>query len=77
MPKRFTKSELAEMNSSHPWAGAIIQSEEVENCNDDEAKFKLHATGSCGISCGRIYIALPENMKLTEDVKSKYNLMLM
>lgn len=37
--------------------------------------FTLQATGNCEISNGRQYVALPTDLKITEEIRIKYNLM--
>jgi hypothetical protein len=40
--------------------------------NDELAK--IYATGDAGLSCGRIYIALPVTTILTPELIQKYNI---
>jgi len=66
----YTRSELTEMNSSYPWTRCITN---INNIGDTE-RAKLYPTGGAGF-CGRIYIALPSNLKLTPYIIQKYNLL--
>ena len=72
MSKQYSVSQLNKINSEYPWNGSIkIDS----NKNDEKKNFTLHATGYCEISNGRQYVALPTDLKITEEIRRKYNLM--
>jgi len=63
----YSKATLLEMNSSdlgHNW---IIN---IENIQDNA---KIYPTGDASL-CGRIYIALPADLELTEEIIKKYNI---
>ena len=68
----FYKNELSKMNCNYPWTGSIKFDEKSHN---DDTLYELHATGFADISTGRQYIALPANLKITEDIKKQYNLL--
>ena len=73
----YSKTSLDRMNCSYPWNGSIKHSElkpKFNNSNNSNL-YKLHATGDCNISNGRVYISLPADLKINDDVKKKYNLM--
>lgn len=73
MSKQFSVNELSKINSEYPWNGSIKKIN--DNKNDDKKKFILHATGYCEIMNGRQYVALPADLKITDDIRKKYNLM--
>lgn len=63
----YSKAKLLEMNSSdlgHNW---IIN---IKNIKDNA---KIYPTGDASLS-GRIYIALPADLELTEEIIKKYNI---
>ena len=68
----FSKSKLERMNIDPKYGSNWIQN--LNNLNDNQA-VKLYATGQSSISTGRVYIALPANMKLTDQDILKYNIM--
>ena len=41
----------------------------------DTPRVKLYATGECTIAQGRIYVALPANQPLTQELKQEHNIM--
>lgn len=66
------------MNCDSLWRGDIINAEPLysaEKNTYDNVKYKLYATGDCNVQ-GRKYVALPENMQITEEIKKQYNLMM-
>lgn len=67
----YTIQTLNSMNYKYPWNGTIS----IDNNNNNNSKcMSLYATGECD-SNGRIYVALPSNMIITNHIKKKYNLM--
>lgn len=72
MEKVFSKDKLESMNIDKKYGSNWIKfSSDYNNCKQD---YKLHATGDCSVSSGRIYLALPSNIKITEEIIKKYNL---
>lgn len=63
----FSKAQLLEMNSGPLGRNWIIN---IENIQDTA---KIYPTGDASLS-GRIYVALPADLKLTEDIIRKYNI---
>jgi len=63
------KYEAVLKNSGVPCRGWI------QNLENVQGKVILYATGECTIGSGRIYVALPANQPLTEEVKKKHNIM--
>ena len=68
-----TGARIYEMNKSYPWCGCI---ENAYSIKDSQELFKLYTTGGCDIINGRIYVALPSDLEITEDVIKKHNLMI-
>ena len=62
------------MNKEYPWNNSI-KFPDIYNKDSDNKRYTLYATGDCDISTGRQYISLPSNLKITEEIKRKYNLM--
>lgn len=71
MSNTFNQYKINEMNKTELWNGSII---EPVNTNKD-CKYKLYSTGDATISKGRIYVSLPANLKITNEIKKKYNIM--
>jgi hypothetical protein len=70
--RTFYKSHLETLNIDRKYGSNWIQNLNNVNNNQD---VKLYATGQSSISTGRVYIALPANMKLTDQDILKYNIM--
>ena len=68
----FSKSQLEKMNFDRKYGSNWIQN--LNNINNNQG-VKLYATGQSNISTGRVYIALPANMKLSDQDILKYNIM--
>ena len=68
----FSKSQLERMNFDRKYGSNWIKN--INNINNNQ-DVKLYATGQSSISTGRVYIALPANMKLTDQDILKYNIM--
>ena len=68
-----TGARIYEMNKSYPWCGCI---ENAYSIKDSQKLYKLYTTGGCDIGSGRIYVALPSDLEITEDVIKKHNLMI-
>jgi len=63
----YDKASLQKMNNSllgRNWIQIIGEAE----------TYKLHATGNASLSGGRMYIALPSMMQITQEEQDKYNL---
>ena len=63
----YSKAQLLEMNAGPLGRNWIIN---IENIQDYA---KIYPTGDASL-CGRIYIALPADLKLTEEIIRKYNI---
>jgi len=72
MDNTFSKSQLEKMNTDPKYGSNWIQN--LNNINNNQG-VKLYATGQSSISTGRVYIALPANIKLTDQDILKYNIM--
>jgi hypothetical protein len=68
-----TKMELLAMNSDRVLGFNWIKN--IANIKDNE-QARLYPTGDAGFMSGRIYIALPATMTLTNDIIQKYNIWL-
>lgn len=67
----MNSKQLNELSHRDEWIGKL----QVEHTNTrQETKYVLYATGNCDIN-GRNYVALPKNLKISDDVKQKYNLL--
>jgi hypothetical protein len=78
MSIQYTSSDITRMNYTDVWRDSIILSSDVSHKNKNNnvnQKYELHATGDCDVTSGRKYIALPRGLKITEEVREKYNLM--
>jgi hypothetical protein len=64
----YSAAELHQKNARFPW----INTKHVVPTN---ATYTLHATGDCTLQSGRIYVAVPSNVKINEETKKKYNIM--
>lgn len=71
MESTYSKSKLLEMNSDRTYGSKWIMN--IENIKDNELA-KLYPTGNAGISSGRLYVALPINTKITNEIIVKYNI---
>jgi hypothetical protein len=63
----YSKAQLIKMNSS-PLGINWIRN--IENIQDNA---KIYPTGDASLT-GRVYIALPADVKLTEEIIKKYNI---
>jgi hypothetical protein len=64
----YCAAELHQKNARFPWINTSLVS-------PASSAYTLHATGDATLQSGRIYVALPSNVKLTEETKKKYNIM--
>lgn len=64
----YSAQELHRKNIHYPWINTTQVTEKHKN-------YTLHATGEATLQSGRIYIALPSTMVLTEETKKKLNIM--
>lgn len=71
MSNTFYQHEINEMNKTRLWYGSINEPFRSE----EDSKYKLYSTGDASISNGRIYVSLPANLKITKEIKKKYNIM--
>ena len=71
MLKRYTSGQVTYMNHNYPWSGSLTLGSEKEG---PTGLWELHATGDADLN-GRKYKALPVGIKITEEMKRKYNLM--
>jgi hypothetical protein len=65
----YYASELNLKNLQYPW----INKSQVKA--DPHTKYELHATGDATLQSGRIYVAVPTTVQLTEEVKKRLNIM--
>ena len=80
MEQTYSKETLNIMNCRYPWNGSIkhsdLKTNSINSINSINTNtYKLYATGDADVSLGRIYISLPTTLKITNDIKKKYNLM--
>ena len=74
--KSFSKYELDSISKKDVWRNSLDMGETNKNEESrNNTKYKLHATGYADVMNGRRYVALPEDLKITEEIKKKYNLM--
>ena len=74
--KSFSKYELSAISKRDVWRNSLYMGESNKNEeNRNNTKYKLHATGYADVMNGRTYVALPEDLKITDEIKKKYNLM--
>lgn len=76
----FNQSSINDMNCSHIWNHTIRDDNQHNKYykqqqirTQQDATFKLYATGDANMS-GRIYVSLPSDLKITEEIKKQYNL---
>ena len=69
----YTKNSISKLNSTKTWNSCIINTSEIKNYNHT-TKFTLYPTGEADLS-GRKYVALPNTLKITPNIKTKYNLL--
>jgi len=67
----YTEYQIISMNASYPWNGTLSIPHDVES---KKGLYNNYATGDADLN-GRKYVALPAEMKLTPEIKKKYNLM--
>jgi len=67
----YTKAKLLEMNADRRLGFNWIKN--IENIRETEQAI-LYSTGDAGLSCGRLYVALPASTAITPDVIKKYNI---
>ena len=73
--KSFSKYELSSILKTDVWRNSLDMGEIIKNEeNRNNTKYKLYATGYADVMNGRKYIVLPEDLKITEEIKKKYNL---
>ena len=77
--KTYSKDQISIMNMSYPWTHSIrFQDNRMTSSISQKEKnqsYKLYPTGYCDVSNGREYVALPSDLKITSEVKEKYNLL--
>jgi hypothetical protein len=66
----YTKAEVIELNNDTKYGINWIKN--IDKINNHEI-VNIYATGDILLS-GRIYIALPSNVVLTNEIKKKYNI---
>ena len=74
--RTFSRTEINSMNYSDTWRNCITIDDKPDRKYKDKKveDFKNYATGDCDLD-GRKYIALPADLKITEEIKRKYNIM--
>ena len=77
--KTYSKDQISTMNMSYPWTHSIRFQDNrmnpVISQKEKNQSYKLYPTGYCDVSNGREYVALPSHLKITSEVKQKYNLL--
>ena len=63
----YSKAELLEMNNGPLGRNWIINIENIQG------NATIYPTGDASL-CGRIYVALPADLELTEEIIIKYNI---
>jgi hypothetical protein len=67
----YTKATLLEMNSKIGCKWII----NIDNIKNTELA-KIYPTGSFNMSAGKLYVALPANLVITDTIKKQYNIFL-
>ena len=67
----YTKATLLEMNSKMGCKWII----NIENIKITELA-KLYPTGSFNMSAGKLYVALPSHLVITDTIKKQFNIWL-
>ena len=70
----FSKQQLLNLNDDPKYGNNWISNINNNINNNYDDKYKLYPTGESDLN-GRKYIALPENMVITNDVIKKFNLL--
>ena len=65
----YSISEINQMNLKH--GGNWIKTNNITTTNNNCI---LYPTGDATIQSGRIYVALPSNIKMTDETRKKYNI---
>ena len=66
----YTKDKIISMNASYPWNNTIYMPNNVQT---KSSLYCIYPTGYADLN-GRKYVALPADIKLTHDIKEKYNI---
>lgn len=72
LPKMYTKAQLKQMNKSPNYGHDWIKN--IEAIGDKELA-EIYPTWDAGLRCGRIYVALPSTLLITQVERLKWNLM--
>ena len=74
--KIFTREEINSLKYTDIWRNCITIDDKPDRRYKDKKvnEFKNYATGYCDLD-GRKYIALPADLKITKEVKEKYNIL--
>lgn len=67
---RFNYSDMCTKPYDKVWSGSL----DVSNVKDKKFKYVIHSTGDADMN-GRKYVALPEDTRITSEIKRRYNLM--
>ena len=71
MSRSYTGQEIYAMNQAGSFKHAIKNAESIKNSTK---RFILYATEGCSPWTGRLYVALEVNIKLTSEMRKKYNI---
>ncbi len=71
MDRMYTYEKLEEMNKKYPYNGDIKLPDKPDSCNP---KYYLHFQTILG-NFSRKQIALPVELKITEKIANKYNIL--
>ena len=70
--KSYTNSSISRMNYTYPWNNCIQKPRVGKQYEKED--IVLYAGKNYSLSSGREYIALPKSLKITNEVRRKYNL---
>ena len=71
MSRSYTGQEIYALNQAGSFKDAIKNAESIENSTK---RFILYTTEGCSPWTGRLYVALEENVKLTSELRGKYDI---
>ena len=76
MSNTFSSYEITRMNTTNVWCGSISKPDENKTKTNSTTvvRYKLHATGDADVTTGRKYVALPDDMEITSEIKRLHNL---
>lgn len=69
--RMFTKADLLQMNNSSLGVNWITNINKIK----EDSLAKLYPTWAAGVA-GRLYVALPATLNMSNDIKLKYNIIM-